>query len=214
MKSSKIIINLIFVLLILFSIIFLSNNSYADQKENMDEKRNILLDQREVIKKVSLIDNLLNVGALTSFDITLTPHTDGFGSVSLDWSKYSYQDKNFKVYKSSNGGVSYETVGVDYTSVTEVRCLQIGCVNQEYPNGTINQYKTWMEKNGYGKGIITVDYVSITDFNSRPDTYLKGSDGNYKYDVIFFGTWDVNGGSDLSATSASATERFIKSGRG
>ena len=209
MKSSKIIINLIFVLLILFSIIFLSNNSYADQKENMDEKRNILLDQREVIKKVSLIDNLLNVGALTSFDITLTPHTDGFGSVSLDWSKYSYQDKNFKVYKSSNGGVSYETVGIDYTSVTEVKCLQI------YPIDTASgQLKEWMQTKGYGKKIITVDSVHIDTFNSNPNGYLKKANGDWKYDVIFFGTWDWNNKKDLNQNSKNAVETFIKSGKG
>lgn len=63
--------------------------------------------------------------AVGSFEITLTPNTDGFGSVSIDWSTYDYKNKNFKIYKSSNGGTTYETVGIDYKSVKEVRCLQI-----------------------------------------------------------------------------------------
>lgn len=83
-----------------------------------------------------------------NFDIVLTAHTDGYGSVSLDWSNYNYQDKNFKVYKSEDGGITYETVGIDYTLVDEVKCLQI------YPiKDASNQLKTWMETKGYGKGI-------------------------------------------------------------
>ena len=39
---------------------------------------------------------------------TLTPNTNGYGSVSLDWRQYNYSNKNFKVYKSSDGGRTYE----------------------------------------------------------------------------------------------------------
>lgn len=60
--------------------------------------------------------------AANNFNITLTPNTNGYGSVSLDWSSYAYQDKNFKVYKSSDGGKTYETVGIDYALVDEVKC--------------------------------------------------------------------------------------------
>ena len=144
-----------------------------------------------------------------NFDMTVTAHTDGYGSVSLDWSSYDYQDKNFKVYKSSDEGVTYETVGIDYTLVNKVKCLQI------YPiSNASNQLKTWMETSGYGKGIIKIDSVHIDTFNANPDAYLKDSNGNYKYDVIFFGTWDENNGKDLSAKSKLSVEQYIKSGRG
>ena len=145
--------------------------------------------------------------AANNFNITLTPNTNGYGSVSLDWSSYAYQDKNFKVYKSSDGGKTYETVGIDYTLVKEVKCLQI------YPNLGNNLY-TWMETNGYGKGIIKVDSISIDAYNSNPYGYLKDSNGNWKYDVLYFGAYDDNNMKDLSATSASATIAFIKAGRG
>lgn len=149
------------------------------------------------------------VKALNSFDITLTSNTEGYGSVYLDWSGYNYSNKNFKVYKSADGGATYETVGIDYTSVTRVNCLQI------YPISTAsNQLKNWMETNGYGKNIIKVDSVYIDDFNSNPNNYLKDVNGNYKYDVIFFGTWDSNNNKGLSVNASSATEAFIKSGRG
>lgn len=146
----------------------------------------------------------------STFDITLTAHTDGYGSVSLDWSDYDYRDKNFKVYKSEDGGITYETVGIDYTLVDEVKCLQI------YPiKDASNQLKTWMETKGYGKGIIKIDTVSYDNFNKNADSYLKDSDDNYKYDVIFFGTWDLNNlRLDLTDKTKSQVENYIKTGRG
>lgn len=144
-----------------------------------------------------------------SLPFTLTPNTNGYGSVSLDWRQYNYSNKNFKVYKSSDGGRTYETVGIDYRSVTQVRLLQI------YPaDGAANQLKVWMENNGYGKGIIKVDSVYIDTFNANPYGYLKDSSGNWKYDVIFFGTWDSNGGKDLSRASRDAVISYIKAGKG
>lgn len=119
-----------------------------------------------------------------NLDFTLTMNTDGYGSASLDWSGYDYADKNFKVYKSEDGGVTYESVGIDYTLVDRVRCLQIYPVYEAQ-----NQLKTWMENNGYGKGIIKVDSVYIGDFNANPLAYLKDASGLYKYDVVFF--WNM-----------------------
>lgn len=157
---------------------------------------------------VGILDgNKLN--AAETLDVTLSAHTDGYGSVSLDWSNYDYQDKNFKVYKSDDGGKTYETVGIDYTLVDEVKCLQIWPI----PNAAY-QLKTWMETNNYGKGIIKIDSVYIDYFNANPDTYLKDSDGNYKYDVIFFGAWDSYNNKDLTQTSMLAVEKYIKTGRG
>lgn len=147
--------------------------------------------------------------AANNFNITLTPNTNGYGSVSLDWSNYDYQNKNFKVYKSSDGGKTYETIGIDYTLVNDIKCLQI------YPIAEASsQMKTWMETNGYGKGIIKIDSVYIDNFNSNPYGYLKDNNGNWKYDVIFFGTWDSNNNKDLTTTSSRIVKEYISSGRG
>lgn len=144
-----------------------------------------------------------------SLPFTLTPNTNGYGSVSLDWRQYNYSNKNFKVYKSSDGGRTYETVGIDYRSVTQVRLLQI------YPaDGAANQLKVWMEYNGYGKGIIKVDSVYIDTFNANPYGYLKDSSGNWKYDVLLFGTWDCNNHKDISDSTYNAVSQFINAGRG
>lgn len=140
---------------------------------------------------------------------TLTPNTNGYGSVSLDWRQYNYSNKNFKVYKSSDGGRTYETVGIDYRSVTQVRLLQI------YPiDAAANQLKVWMENNGYGKGIIKVDSVYIDTFNANPYGYLKDSNGNWRYNVLLFGTWDCNNHKDISDSAYNAVSQFINAGRG
>lgn len=145
-------------------------------------------------------------GGLT---FTLTPNTNGYGSVSLDWRQYNYSNKNFKVYKSSDGGRTYETVGIDYRSVTQVRLLQI------YPiDAAASQLKVWMENNGYGKGIIKVDSVYIDTFNANPYGYLKDSNGNWRYDVLLFGTWDCNNHKDISDSAYNAVSQFINAGRG
>ena len=153
----------------------------------------------------------ISTHSIGSFDITLTPNTSGYGSVSLDWGNYNYANKNFKVYKSSNGGKSYETVGIDYTSIKEVNCLQI------YPCTEANgQLKKWMETNGYGKGIIKVDSVYWDDFNNAPTNYLyKNSSGQWNYDVVLFGTWDSNAGAKgLNATSYELVKKYIEEGKG
>ena len=153
----------------------------------------------------------ISTHSIGSFDITLTSNTSGYGSVSLDWGNYNYANKNFKVYKSSNGGKSYETVGIDYTSIKEVNCLQI------YPCTEANgQLKKWMETNGYGKGIIKVDSVYWDDFNNAPTNYLyKNSSGQWNYDVVLFGTWDSNAGAKgLNATSYELVKKYIEEGKG
>lgn len=82
----------------------------------------------------------------------------------------------------------------------------------------------WMETpnadnpKGYGKGQISVDPVSILDFNANPNAYLKDANGNFKYDVLFFGASDGYGSGDntddLTADSRLAVAAFTNTGRG
>lgn len=143
-----------------------------------------------------------------SLPFTLTPNTNGYGSVSLDWRQYNYSNKNFKVYKSSDGGRTYETVGIDYKSVREVKVLQV------YPDVGANQLQNWLVNTGYGQGIIKVGQVSISDFNRNPSAYLYETSTGWSYDVVFFGTWDRNNCRDLSAASYNVVNKFAKAGKG
>lgn len=135
---------------------------------------------------------------------------DGLGAVDLDWSSYSKKNVMFKGYQSKDGGKTWQTISLmDYTSVKEIKVLQI------YPiENAKGQLKTWMETNGYGKGIIKVDSVYIDDFNNNPNAYLSKTNGKWNYDVLFLGTWDSNNSKDLSAASKSLTESYINDGGG
>lgn len=178
-------------------------------QKTREKKKRILASALCVMMLLFSLSAYAMTARLQNIPFTLTPNTNGYGSVSLDWSQYNYSNKNFKVYKSSDGGNTYETVGIDYKSVKEVKCLQV------YPaDGAANQLKVWMENNGYGKGIIKVDSVSIEQFNETPDSWLKDPNGNWKYNVIFFGTWDANGGKELSRYASECTEGFIRAGGG
>ena len=135
---------------------------------------------------------------------------DGLGAVDLDWSSYSKKNVMFKGYQSKDGGKTWQSISLmDYTSVKEIKVLQI------YPiENAKGQLKTWMETNGYGKGIIKVDSVYIDDFNNNPNAYLLKTNGKWNYDVLFLGTWDSNNSKDLSAASKSLTESYINDGGG
>ena len=178
-------------------------------QKTREKKKRILASALCVMMLLFSLSAYAMTARASSLPFTLTPNTNGYGSVSLDWRQYNYSNKNFKVYKSSDGGRTYETVGIDYRSVTQVRLLQI------YPiDAAANQLKVWMENNGYGKGIIKVDSVYIDTFNANPYGYLKDSNGNWRYDVLLFGTWDANNHKDISDSACNAVSQFINAGRG
>lgn len=145
-------------------------------------------------------------------EVTALPEANkNNGAAYLDWTKYDRNNVIYKGYQSKDDGKSWQSISLmDYTSVKEVKTLQI------YPTDEAkNQIKTWMETNGYGKGIIKVNSISIEDFNANPSNYLyKTSSGRWNYDVIFFGTWDANNYKDLSNTSSDVTRTFIEDGGG
>lgn len=178
-------------------------------QKTREKKKRILASALCVMMLLFSLSAYAMTARVGNLPFTLTPNTNGYGSVSLDWRQYNYSNKNFKVYKSSDGGRTYETVGIDYRSVTQVRLLQI------YPiDAAANQLKVWMENNGYGKGIIKVDSVYIDTFNANPYGYLKNSNGNWRYDVLLFGTWDCNNHKDISDSAYNAVSQFINAGRG
>lgn len=208
-------------------------------QKTREKKKRILASALCVMMLLFSLSAYAMAARVGNLPFTLTPNTNGYGSVSLDWRQYNYSNKNFKVYKSSDGGRTYETVGIDYRLVKEVRVLNIypTMTNSSWPvNKTISfksaldnknytlpasaSIKMWMEKSnsesstGYGKGIIKVDVLPISSFNNNPNAYLKDSSGNWKYDVIYIGTWNGNGGENFSRTSIKSIEEWINAGKG
>ena len=189
---------------------------------------------------VNIDSNKQNVGVeLTNTKEFVSPYTltakqNSDSSVDLNWDPLpDYQPWNYQLELATGDNNTPQTI----PSKSTVKVLNV------YPDGTDkgtetytdkngNQQtlyksellKEWMEApnpespNGYGKGLISVDPVNISTFNADPDSYLKNSDGTYKYDVVMFGSWDGNGTyskqSDLSDSAESSMETFLKSGRG
>lgn len=140
---------------------------------------------------------------LTNPSLTVTPNNEG-NYISLNW-KAPDTSKNYSymIYSKKSTDSDFQSI----PAKGKVKVLNV------YPD-VGNNLKTWMETNGYGKGLISVDEVSIDNFNADPTNYLKDSNGNWKYDVIYEGAWDDNNGKDLSANAEQAVEEFIKAGRG
>ncbi len=78
-----------------------------------------------------------------------------------------------------------------------------------YPKEAGNNLKTWMDT--YGKGIIKVTPVALSDFNANPESYI-GTSGNWNYDEIVFGFWDCYASKDLSAKAAEEMSKYLMNG--
>lgn len=161
----------------------------------------------------------LNIKTRPEIALTLTADTNTGEDYSIDlaWNDISssYEQYGYRVLRSVDGGKNWETRST-WSGAETVRVLNV------YPIAQAESYlKDWMntvvdDKTGEtaGKGMFEIDTVHIGDYNSAPDTYLKDSNGNYKYDVLLFGTYDANASRDLSQLSREATQEFINSGRG
>ena len=165
--------------------------------------------------------------AASVLTLTATPNPSG-NYVALNWTN---SDKNqpysYMLYSKS----AHESTFQSIPAKNSAKVLNIYPVvdptvsfttwqGKSYTLPKSASLKMWMEtpneynSKGYGKGLISVDTVSISDFNANPDAYLKNTDGSYKYDVLYFGAWDSNGNQDLSSAAEARTDAFIKTGRG
>lgn len=122
---------------------------------------------------------------------------------SISATDFNKKVKVLNVYPKSGGDITYTT-----WDGTKRILPQAGSAEQ------------WMEEpnaknaKGYGMGLIDLDPLEIDTFSSNPDSYLKDSKGNWKYDVVFFGSWDSNGSKDISLEASNLMIEFVKSGRG
>ncbi|MGG5314882.1 hypothetical protein [Enterococcus sp. AZ163] len=131
--------------------------------------------------------------------------------VDLKWDKINnLTQSGYKLYQSEDGS-SWSTRSMTYGK--SIKVLNV------YPDiAGSNTLKGWMDglnlKAEDGSNLIQVTAVSISDFNTNPDTYLKGGSADYQQDVIMFGSWDSNNEKDISEAAAQATVKFLDSGRG
>ena len=117
---------------------------------------------------------------------------------------YTYKDNGEQVSKDQYCKLD----PYDYTKIDSINVLNVYPKNSAGKVG--NHLKSWMD--AYGKGIIHVTPVFLTDFNNNPEEYL-GTSGNWKYDEVVFGFLDCNGNMDLSTKSAALMDRYLAEGR-
>ena len=169
----------------------------------------------------------VTASAASVLSLTATPNPTG-NYVALNWTNSDKsQPYSYMLYSKSVHESTFQSIPAkDRAKVLNIYPVVTPTVSfttwqgKSYTLPKSASLKMWMEtpneynSKGYGKGLISVDTVSILDFNANPDAYLKNADGSYKYDVLYFGAWDSNGNQDLSATAENKTDAFIKTGRG
>lgn len=160
----------------------------------------------------------LNIKVRPKVSLTLTADTKTGKdyNVNLAWNDISStaEQYGYRILRSGDDGKTWETRS-SWSGSETVRVLNI------YPISNAESYLTdWMNRKisgtneTAGKGLFEIDTVYISDYNSNPDYYLKDDNGEYKYDVLFFGTYDSNNGRDLNDMSQKATQSFIDNGGG
>ncbi len=165
--------------------------------------------------------------AASVLTLTSTPNPSG-NYVALNWTNSDKsQPYSYMLYSKSAHESTFQSIPAkDNAKVLNIYPVVAPTVSfttwdgKSYTLPKSASLKMWMEtpneydSKGYGKGLISVDTVSIADFNANPDAYLKNADGSYKYDVLYFGAWDAFASQDLSAAAETKTDAFIKTGRG
>ena len=188
-------------------------------------------------KKFIFLGGILVAIAIISTGIILAaPSLNLSGTTTNDTANLSWTNSdteksyNYDVKKSVNGG--------DFTSLTgnegnEVKVLNvypdaeavsenITFTTYDGENVTVKKsasLKQWMEapnstdSRGYGRGLIEVTPVAVTEFNNNPGKYLyKQSNGEYNYQVVVFGTWDSYAGQDISSSAAAVMKQYLAEG--
>ena len=166
--------------------------------------------------------NLPQVVKVNDFRFTKAEATNSgaLSSVSLAWETVPGVSDGYVVQRTNdanlpNNETLWNNPPTNYGK--KVKILNV------YPDNCA-YLKIWMNQNDPNTGqpismnLISIDEVSLINFNQNPNGYLKDSQGNYKYDGIYFGSEDVNGGytpgvNDLTDSSQTAVAKFADTGR-
>ncbi len=181
-------------------------------------------------KKLSLILSFIftvflivnNVEMKAKADTTSKPEltitsSDSDNYVHLNWTA---PDENkyysYRLFSKESSEPKFQSI----PSKAKVKVLNIYPLDDENGNPKGDNLKSWMESpneecdKGYGKGLISVDKISVANFNKNPRANMINADGTWKYDVIMLGSWDTNFGANPSNDAVNLFSEFIDSGRG
>lgn len=132
--------------------------------------------------------------------------TDNRSYAELNWDDVSdLSSEGYRLYQSEDG-TNWDMRSTRYGDAIEV--LNI------YPDIYQNNIRDWMSDPTVGLGLINVTPVSLSDFNTNPNSYLRNAQGEYQYDVIFVGTANANNNVSFNKTAIDRLIEFIEAGRG
>ena len=132
--------------------------------------------------------------------------TDKRNYAELNWDDVSdLSSEGYRLYQSEDG-TNWDMRSTRYGDAIEV--LNI------YPDIYQNNIRNWMSDPTVGLGLINVTPVSLSDFNTNPNSYLRNAQGEYQYDVIFVGTANANNNVSFNKTAVDRLIEFIEAGRG
>lgn len=133
--------------------------------------------------------------------IVLTANADANQNViNLQWTNPFGGDTAFRLYRMNEQG-QWESIPAKAT----VKVLNIypdgsGITNTGLSQGQIDLdgkpvpdsgiLKTWLLQEGINT--VTIDTVSLSSFNANPSRYLKKINGQWNYDAVFYGMWNLN----------------------
>lgn len=129
----------------------------------------------------------------------------------LDWDSIpNLTQAGYKLYQSEDGS-NWENRSLSYGK--SIKVLNV------YPDREdSNTLKGWMDgldlKASDNTNLIQVTPITITNFNTNPDNYLKNGSGEYQYDVVMFGSWDWNNQLDISLEGVNKLQEYINAGKG
>lgn len=135
--------------------------------------------------------------------------------IKLDWNQITDEETRYgyRIWRKT-GEKEWETRS-SWNGEEKVKILNI------YPCSQAENYlKEWLttpvEETGEpaGKDLFEIETIYIEDFNQAPGTYLKNTDGEYKYDVLVFGIYDSNAGRDINSNAVTEIQKYIDTGRG
>lgn len=179
------------------------------------------------MKKLNCIVSIFIAASLAAVGTVLTANADDISkelnldscvlddepyTVGLSWNDINTRDEtfNYQLFRRKNGG-DWENRSI-WNENEEVDVLNV-FPYQPY-------LETWMtttldeSEEPAGMGLFNIDSVFFNNFNADPASYMLDEAGNWKYDVIFFGSSDCNSYKDLNENSYDYVQRFADSGRG
>lgn len=130
----------------------------------------------------------------------------------LHWEEVqNLSQKGYQLFQSEDQSQNWTLKPINYGK--QVKVLNV------YPDiSSSNTFKSWMDSlkltANDGSKLIDVSPIKYSEFNKNPLNYLQDDQGNWKYDVLMFGSWDTNNNMSLNKESSEYVMDFINEGGG